>query len=157
VLAWQRGVSSPRQASPRDKVTSGPHIHGCTRCVDLAPVRTEWHDPAMLRVHEASFSLLRCAGRRAGVHASRSAASALKGRIMTFEYLTPEEVANFTPEQAEWEEAALKREAAMDDLSDRLKKLAQRQRAMAARLRAWDEDAPRPQLVLIRGEKDDDA
>jgi hypothetical protein len=30
---------------------------------------------------------------------------------MTFEYLTPEEAAELSPEEAEWEEAALKREA----------------------------------------------
>jgi hypothetical protein len=81
---------------------------------------------------------------------------------MTFEYLTPEEVAEhgLSPEEAEWEEAARKREAAQEqafqDLSGRLQRLIEHQRAMARRIKEWDLPT-RPELVLIRGGKDDDA
>jgi len=76
---------------------------------------------------------------------------------MAFEHLTPWEVANLTPEQAEWEEAALKREAAQEqDLTERLRRLTEHQRAMARRIKEWDLPT-RPELVLIRGGKDDDA
>jgi hypothetical protein len=77
---------------------------------------------------------------------------------VTFEYLTPEEAVNFTPEQAEWEEAALKREAAQDQaLSERLQRLAAHQWARVRRIEGALPEKPRPQFVLIRGEKDDDA
>jgi hypothetical protein len=58
---------------------------------------------------------------------------------MTFEYLTPEEAAELTPEEAEREEAALKREAA------------QRQ-AFSRYLLNIEE--PRPTLSVIQGGRD---
>jgi hypothetical protein len=65
---------------------------------------------------------------------------------VTFEYRTPE-----------WEEARLKREAQDQDLSERLQRLIEHQWDMARRLREGLPEKPRPQLVLIRGGKDDDA
>jgi hypothetical protein len=91
---------------------------------------------------------------------------------MIFEYLTPEEVAEhgLSLEEAEWEEAALKREAAQDQaLTERLQALTERLQRLAAhqwaRVREIEEEdflyaqklGPRPQLVLIRGGKDDNA
>jgi hypothetical protein len=62
---------------------------------------------------------------------------------MGFEYLTPEEAAELTPEEAEWEEAALKRESRTrgDDEAARGDEGARRTERSAAdtayRTRAW--------------------
>jgi hypothetical protein len=78
---------------------------------------------------------------------------------MEFEFLTLEEITEhgLSPEEAEREEAARKREATQDqDLSERLRRLTEHQQAMARRIKEWDLPT-RPELVLIRGGKDDDA
>lgn len=81
---------------------------------------------------------------------------------MTFEYLTPEEVANFTPEQAEWEEAALKREAAQEQaLAETLQELTAKVQENTRKMEGILADfgaQERPSLSLVKEGNDvDDA
>jgi DNA repair exonuclease SbcCD ATPase subunit len=81
---------------------------------------------------------------------------------MTFEYLTPEEAANFTPEEAEWEEAALKREAAEEQqaLAERIQELTAQLKANARTMEGILErlqEREGPNLVLVETKTSDDA
>jgi hypothetical protein len=81
---------------------------------------------------------------------------------MTFEYLTPEDAANFTPEQAEWEEAALKREAAtsVEMVKTATAVIEESTRLLEEflyELRGRDIKAERPDLRLVTEEASDDA
>jgi hypothetical protein len=82
---------------------------------------------------------------------------------MTFEYLTPEEVAEhgLSPEEAAWEEAARKREAIQElALAGRIQevtaKVQENTRKMEGILGRLQEREG-PNLVLVETETDDDA
>jgi hypothetical protein len=74
---------------------------------------------------------------------------------VTFEYLTPEEAAELTPVEAEWEEAALKREAAQGhDLAETIEmvtKTTERLEELVCELRG-ERKAERPDLRLVADE-----
>jgi hypothetical protein len=80
-LAWSAAVPTKPSTGMG---TSGPFIFfprsGRDQSGPVVPVRSEEEVGAMLRVHEASFLVVPCAGRRAGVHAPRSAALRVEGR-----------------------------------------------------------------------------
>jgi hypothetical protein len=79
---------------------------------------------------------------------------------MAFEHLTPWEAANLTPEQAEREEAALKREAAQEQaLVERFQELTakvQENTRRVERILADFGPQERPDLRLVAEEASDD-
>jgi hypothetical protein len=96
-LAWSAAVPTKPSTGMG---TSGPFIFfprsGRDQSGPVVPVRSEEEVGAMLRVHEASFLVVPCAGRRAGVHTHRARRLfALRGEPMstTSTRLTPEEMA----------------------------------------------------------------
>jgi hypothetical protein len=81
---------------------------------------------------------------------------------MTFEYLTPAEVAEhgLSPEEAEWEEAARKREAREQALVERIQETTakvQENTRKLERILGRLQEREGPNLVLVEAETDADA